>query len=152
MGTMPKDKDTDNPQKDYRGFLKTMGVTKADFRYFNPDISGCPGLKHDEDGNAYGRDIGVDEAPDELPVRPAEIDFCPTPEIEDIFYRLDMGEGTVRIEGDSEWIDYLKDQTQTIEIELAKLEETAETFARLKAFHAKVREAAKQFGFEFRGY
>jgi hypothetical protein len=153
MDTMPKDKDTDNPRKDYMGFLKTIGVTKADFRYFNPDISGHPGLEHDEDGNAYGRDIDVDRAPDELTVRPAEIDFCPTPEVEDIFYRLYVGKGIVEIQGDSDWLDYLgPNRKPKIEVETDKLVAAAETFAKLQAFHEKVREAAEKFGFRLSDY
>jgi len=153
MDTMPKDKDADNPQKDYKGFLKTIGVTKADFRYFAPDISGYPGLEHDEDGNAYGRDISVDDAPEELKVTPAEIDFCPVPEVEDIFYRLYVGKGIVEIQGDSDWLDYLgPNRKPKIEIETDKLVAAAETFKRLKAFNALVSEAASQFGFKFHDY
>jgi hypothetical protein len=150
---MPEDKDADKPLKDYRGFLKYIGVTKADFRYFNPDISGHPCLDYDEDGIACGRDINVDDAPDELKVRPAEIDFSTLPSVDDIFYRLDMFEGTVTISGDSDWLDYLGiNRKKTIEIEIDKLEAAAETFAKLKAFREKVRKAAEQFGFRLRDY
>jgi hypothetical protein len=146
-------KDANNAKKDCWGFLKAIGVTKADIRYFNPDIFGYPFLEHDEDGNAYGRDINVADAPDELKVRPAEIDFNPIPEVDDIFYRLDVVEGIVSIKGDSDWLDYLgPNREPKIEIETDKLVEVAETFKKLLAFHDLVSDAARQFGFKLHDY
>ena len=153
MDTMPEDKDTDNPNKGYWGFLKAIGVTKADILYSEPDIFGYPFLEHDEDGNAYGRDINVNEAPGSLKVRPAEIDFPTMPKVDDIYYHVDVGEGVVEIRGESDWLDYLgPNRKPKIEVETDRLEAVAETFAKLQAFHEKVREAAEKFGFRLRDY
>jgi hypothetical protein len=152
MDTMPTD--TDEPRKDHWGFLRAIGVTKADILYSEPDIFGYPFLEHDKDGNAYGSDININDAPGELKVRPAEIDFFPIPKVEDIFYRLYVGKGTIEIHGDSDFLDYLLSwrSGEKIEIELARLEAVAETFKGLKAFHNKVHEAAEKFGFKFHDY
>jgi hypothetical protein len=143
---MSKDKDAGKPQKDFRGFLRELGVRTADFHYTMPDISGYPCLKHHPDyGEAYGMNIDVEDAPDQLVVRPAEIDFSPLPYVEDFWYRLEPEEGIVAFLGEGE--DYLNGERE-IKVIPECVEFTSVTVDDLKAIHARIGEAAKKFGFK----